>query len=431
MMRRALLLLAAASWCLPGAEPFFLRRQISQVKPQPDDLTANARGVEYRPLFGIGDAEAARLRSVARYGELTVGPGGESAIVSYPAEEQIYFVEAGSGTLLYGGEKTPVKANDFMYLPAGVKHGLANPSSAPLRVIVMGYNLPSGAAAQPPPKLMLANADDVPLQVLGQHGPTTQFRLLMGLTGSRRDKLSAARLMDSLFIMDFAPGGTNIPHNHPAEEEIYLLLRGSGEMVAGLDADRKEVRHPVTQGAAFYFAPGTQVGYYSRAKEGQEHDLILAVRSQIAMPRPPAALGDNCEPVNTGASPEARALLKRLCALSGKGILSGQHNYPNQRSRDTDKVFAIAGKYPAVWGSDFGFTDGEDQDSILHRDLMIQEAKKQAEAGSISFMRSTTCQHKLLGPAPRIEHRHLHPSCAGAPLPVRNGHGDRAGAVPE
>jgi len=52
-------------------------------------------------------------------------------------------------------------------------------------------------------------------------------------------------------------------------------------MVAGLDANGKEVRHPVTEGAAFFFKPGTQVGYYSHAKEGQPHDLILAVRSQF------------------------------------------------------------------------------------------------------------------------------------------------------
>ena len=103
----------------------------------------------------------------------------------------------------------------------------------------------------------------------------------MGLTSSTRDKLSSAYVMDSLFIMDFAPGGTNIPHNHRSEEEIYLLLRGSGDMVAGLDADHKEVRHAVTAGAAFFFKPGTQVGYYSGAKEGQEHDLMLAVRSQL------------------------------------------------------------------------------------------------------------------------------------------------------
>ena len=56
-------------------------------------------------------------------------------------------------------------------------------------------------------------------------------------------------------------------------------------MVAGLDAERNEVRHAVTAGATFFFKPGAQVGYYSHAKEGQEHDLILAVRSQLPRAR--------------------------------------------------------------------------------------------------------------------------------------------------
>ena len=273
----------AASTCLFAADPIFLRRQVSDVRPQADDLTANAKLASYKPLFGVGDKDEDQLQGVARYGELTVAPGGSSAMVSYPAEEQMYFIVDGIGTLRYGDENTPVKKNDFVYLPAGVRHGVANPSDAPLRVMVMGYKIPAGTKVEPTPKLMLANADDVALQVLGSHGPTTQFKLLMGTTASTRDKLSSAYVMNSLFIMDFAPGGTNIPHNHRSEEEIYLLLRGSGDMVAGLDAEHKEVRHAVTAGATFFFKPGTQVGYYSNAKEGQEHDLILAVRSQ--MPR--------------------------------------------------------------------------------------------------------------------------------------------------
>lgn len=281
-LKRLAIILFAVSTYLFAADPIFLRRQVSDVKPQPDDLTAaHAKAASYKPLFGIGDQDVDQLRGVARYGELTVEPGGTSAIVSYPAEEQMYFIEEGSGTLLYGDEKAPVKKNDFMYLPVGVRHGIANSSNAPIKVIAMGYKIPAGIKVEPTAKLMLANAEDVQLQVLGSHGPTTQFKLLMGLTSSQRDKLAAAYVMNSLFIMDFALGGTNIPHNHPAEEEIYFLLRGSGDMVAGLDANGKEVRHPATQGAAFFFRPGTQVGYYSNAKEGQPHDLILAVRSRV------------------------------------------------------------------------------------------------------------------------------------------------------
>jgi len=90
-----------------------------------------------------------------------------------------------------------------------------------------------------------------------------------------------------------------------------------------------------------------------------------------------------CTPVNPHATDEARALLKKICAISGKYILTGQHNFPNERSRRSDSTAEGAGKYPYIWGSDFGFTGGEDKDSILHRDLLIEEAKKQYAAGSI------------------------------------------------
>jgi mannan endo-1,4-beta-mannosidase len=114
--------------------------------------------------------------------------------------------------------------------------------------------------------------------------------------------------------------------------------------------------------------------------------LLIAAFAFTAAAQNPA-----CEPVNPDATPEARTLLKKLCALSGKGILTGQHNFPNQRSKDTDKLHEMVGKYPAIWGSDFGFTSGENQDSIAHRDLMIEEAKKQAAAGAIV----TLCWHML------------------------------------
>jgi len=43
----------------------------------------------------------------------------------------------------------------------------------------------------------------------------------------------------------------------------------------------------------------------------------------------------------------------------------------------------MTGKHPAIWSSDFGFTGGEDKDSIAHRDLMIEQAKKQFAAGAL------------------------------------------------
>ena len=274
------------AWPSAGADPTFLRRSIPQIAPHADGLTAGAAGVSYQPIFGAGDPEAGQLKSVARYGLLTAATGGRSAIVSYPAEEQIYYVLDGDGTLAYAGEQAAMRRHDFAYLPPGVKHGIANASSEPLRVLVMGFRIPAGVHVPPTPRLMLANADEVQPVTLAGHGPDCRFKLLMGTTASRRDKLAAASQMVSLFIMDFTPGGTNIPHHHEMEEEIYYVLRGQGEMVAGGGADGHEGRYPASQGDAYFIRLNATVGFYSGAQRGAEHDLVLAVRSRFPFPKP-------------------------------------------------------------------------------------------------------------------------------------------------
>ena len=268
-----------------AADPTFLRRSAMEVQPKHDDLTRDARGTSYRPLFGAGDPDARHLKGIARYGELTVEPDGATALVSYLMEEQIYYVLSGQGTLIYGDRKAPIRENDFMYLPVGLRHGVTNQSAAPVKILVMGYKMPTGVNVAPTPDLMLANADDVPLQILAGHGPTAQFKLLMGTTDSKRDKLAAANQMTSLFIMDFAPGGTNIPHHHETEEEIYYILRGKGEMVAGGGADGNEGRYPTSQGDAWFIRLNATVGFYSGAKPGGPHDVVLAVRSKFPFRR--------------------------------------------------------------------------------------------------------------------------------------------------
>ena len=86
--------------------------------------------------------------------------------------------------------------------------------------------------------------------------------------------------------------------------------------------------------------------------------------------------------VNPDASPEATALLRYLYNISGKQILSGQHNYPGTISKWSDRAHEIVGKYPAIWGQDFGFTAGG-QDGINYRQAIMDEAKRQHQTGSI------------------------------------------------
>jgi mannose-6-phosphate isomerase-like protein (cupin superfamily) len=267
--------------CAVAAErtvaPTFLHRYLPGVQEKAADVTTST--CHYKPVFGVGDSETRIVRGVARYGEITVDPGGVCAPVDYPREEQVYVVLEGSGVVQHGDGQHPVRKHDFMYLPPGVKHGVSNPGGVPVRLIVMGFKIPPEAKVTLPRELMLANIDDVPLQVVGNHPPSCRFRLLMGTTESKRDRIAAAHVLTSLVVMEFAPGGTNFPHNHEREEEIYLLLSGTGDMVAGGGMDGLEGRHPARPGDAYFFRLNCTVGFYASTQPGSETARILAVRS--------------------------------------------------------------------------------------------------------------------------------------------------------
>jgi len=261
------------------AQQLYLSRFVPNLKSVDTDLTRGTETATYKPVFGEGDKDQHYLNSISRVGELTVQPDGASVVVSRPQEEYILYVTEGAGTLIYGSERTAIKKNDFIYIPSAVEHGISNSSQQPVKVLIMGYKLPQDIDFQPKEALQIANADEVELQVLGSHGPTTQYKLLMGDITSTRDRLAAASQMKSLFIMDFSPHGTNNPHRHPRQEEVYFVLQGQGYMVAGVDAYGNEMRHPSQAGDAFYWAAGTEVGFYSLNKAGEEHSIILAIRA--------------------------------------------------------------------------------------------------------------------------------------------------------
>ena len=89
------------------------------------------------------------------------------------------------------------------------------------------------------------------------------------------------------------------------------------------------------------------------------------------------------EPVNPHATPEARALLAYLQSISGKATIAGQHNFPNVGARWTDMAYDLTAKYPGLFGGDFGFSGGEDKDSVLSRPAMIEEVKRQYKNGAV------------------------------------------------
>jgi len=274
---RTLLLVAALP--LFAAErtvdPTFLHRYLPDVSEQRSDLTTAT--CHYKPVFGAGDAQAPVPRGVARFGEIDIDAGGTCEAVAYPAEEQAYVIIEGGGSLDYAGQKITVRKHDFFYLPPGVRHAMASASGA--RIIVMGFKIPKGTHGTPPSKPLVANFDDVKWQTVSGHPDSVLYQLLIGDTESKRDKIAAGHVVTSLFIMEFEPGGTNFPHHHDSAEEIYLVLDGSGDMVAGGGMDGVEGRHPARAGDAYFFRLNCTVGFYA-SKDPAPKARILAVRSR-------------------------------------------------------------------------------------------------------------------------------------------------------
>lgn len=101
--------------------------------------------------------------------------------------------------------------------------------------------------------------------------------------------------------------------------------------------------------------------------------------------------GRAIQPANPEASPEAKALLAFFYEISGKYILSGQHNYPNTRSTNSRFFARYIGKRPVIWSSDMGFAKGGDKDSYLARPDIVQEAIRQHRQGAII----TLCWHAV------------------------------------
>jgi len=254
----------------------YLKRSLSTSSEAEIELSTSS--AHYLPMFGEGDDSSSAVKGLIRFGNMNINPYGQSKGIKYSEEEHVIYVLEGTGILICGKEEVPVSRNDFIYIPAGTRFCLSNPRERNLSVFVMGFRVIPGNAVKPSPGMMIANADEVPFQILGSHGPTTTFQLLMGTTESTRDRLAATSQVTSLFVMDFAAGGTNIPHRHDDEEEIYFILRGKGDIVAGETPDGKELRHPSMEGDAYFFSPETLIGFYSGNRDDEEHARILAVR---------------------------------------------------------------------------------------------------------------------------------------------------------
>jgi mannose-6-phosphate isomerase-like protein (cupin superfamily) len=262
-------------------DPTWLHRYVPELTEAKSDLASQT--CHYRPIFGEGDKDDRSLQTVARFGEVTLDARGSCQTVTYDRQEEIYFVVEGAGLLRYEDQVQPVRKHDFTYLPPGAKHSISNNGDQRLRVMVMGFKIPKSISIGAPfahPKI--ANLEDAKEETVSGHPNSVLYKLLVGLHSGKRDLIDEAYVMDSFFWMDFTPGGTNWPHHHEAAEEIYLVIDGQGEMVAGSGMDGVEGRYPAKAGDAYYFRPNCTVGFYNQSKPGAKA-YVLAVRARVPL----------------------------------------------------------------------------------------------------------------------------------------------------
>jgi mannan endo-1,4-beta-mannosidase len=116
--------------------------------------------------------------------------------------------------------------------------------------------------------------------------------------------------------------------------------------------------------------------------------LILIIAGSLLTVR---SYAQTSVPANKNASPEARALLDLFYRISGKYLLTGQHNDPDTKDWNSRFAANYIGKTPVIWSSDMGFAKDGDPDSYHARPDIVKEAIRQHKKGSII----TICWHAV------------------------------------
>jgi uncharacterized cupin superfamily protein len=257
-----------------------------------DDMEA------YRREFGhiaatwrdLGRAAGTRTVGLRR---VQVDPGRwATPLHVHATEEEIFFVLSGSGISLQGGVAYEVGAGDCLVHPAGgpahtLRAGpdgldaLAFGQRAPAEIVrlpragiawIAGTWIAVGAGEHPYAQEAAAGEPEVPELTQRPRGIVHLddaegdeiWRGLGESAGSERTGLNWARLP--------AGGEGAPPHCHSAEEEIFVVLAGSGtlELTPGprplTGADREE-RHALRAGHVLSRPPGTRLSHCLRAGE--------------------------------------------------------------------------------------------------------------------------------------------------------------------
>lgn len=118
----------------------------------------------------------------------------------------------------------------------------------------------------------------------------------------------------------------------------------------------------------------------------------------LPVARPVNTPAASIKPVNPSASKESAALLSYLSDLSGKGMISGQHDYLESPDEFNNKLKNASGQYAVLHGYELGAINNQSKETIARqRQAVVDSAIKWHKGGGIVAM---TFHQNLPGTSP-------------------------------
>jgi uncharacterized cupin superfamily protein len=248
------------------------------------------RGTRWR----LGAAAGAADVGLSRY-RLAAGERAMPVHV-HADEEEIFFVLAGEGVSWQGGRTYEVRAGDCILHRAGAEPHTIVGAGDGLDVLAFGSGSPTGLTWLPRarawwngphwlphdgpnpfkaeeaagPLELPVPEDTRPATIVNVEDVSARHAQRGDVAGERRrltDALGARHSLLHRLVVE--PGALSYPpHCHSAEEELFVVLDGSGSLLLGDD------EHPVRAGSLVARPPGTGVAHAFRA--GDEPLTLLA-----------------------------------------------------------------------------------------------------------------------------------------------------------
>lgn len=271
-------------------------------EPEPQYHVARAAEITPAPPSGPAAAHSSGLRRatlVSRaVGAVHTGlalvqlePGGHVGMHLHSTEQSFYVLK-GHPTLISEGYSYRLSADECGLLPVGVAHGYRNDADEPALLLEANSPVPrtSGPAdtfwtdeplpadsGEPPDirdprtrtlfRLGPGQMDVDNLKIgAAVNAPTVSASMataLLAYSGIAVKMLVDQRLgavLHSLFMVEYQPGGSALPHDHPLEESYYML---EGEVVATANDDEFTLR----AGDVFWTGVGCIHAFYNRSNE--------------------------------------------------------------------------------------------------------------------------------------------------------------------